>query len=201
LLAQFDMDRDRRREMYLAINEEAKRLARMTSDYLDIARLESGATPVRKSPVRIDQLLERTVLMHDPLAANRAITLTLNCAPGLPPLLADGDLLARAAGNLVSNAIKYSPEGTEVTISARDENGMAVIAVADQGYGIPEADRERIFEKFYRVPRVQDAGTPGTGLGLAFVREIAELHGGSISVISAPGAGSTFTLRIPEGIH
>jgi len=71
------------------------------------------------------------------------------------------------------------------------------IEVADQGYGIPESDLPRVFEKFYRVPRVQDAGTPGTGLGLALVREIAELHNGSVSVKSEVNQGSTFTLRIP----
>jgi signal transduction histidine kinase len=148
--------------------------------------------------VLLDALLERVLLLHTPLAAARGITLTRLGDAALPPLIADADLLARAAGNLVSNAIKYSPAGTEVTVSARSENGAAAIAVTDQGYGIPEADRERIFDKFYRIPRVEDAGTPGTGLGLAFVREIAELHGGSITVSCAPGAGSTFTLRIPE---
>ena len=100
--------------------------------------------------------------------------------------------------NLVSNAIKYSPDGTDVTISARAEEEYVAIEVADHGYGIPEADLERVFEKFYRVPRVQDAGVPGTGLGLALVREIAELHHGSVSVRSEVNQGSTFTLRIPR---
>ena len=97
-------------------------------------------------------------------------------AADLPPVLADPDLLSRAVENLVSNAIKYSPNGTEVTVSARAKRTALFIEVADQGYGIPEADLARIFEKFYRVPRVQDADVPGTGLGLALVREIAELH-------------------------
>jgi two-component system sensor histidine kinase SenX3 len=100
--------------------------------------------------------------------------------------------------NLVSNAIKYSPDGTDVTISARADEEFLAIEVADRGYGIPPADLERIFEKFYRVPRVQDAGTPGTGLGLSLVREIAELHRGSVAVKSDVDQGSTFTLRIPR---
>jgi signal transduction histidine kinase len=85
-----------------------------------------------------------------------------------------------------------------VTVSARADEEILWIEVADQGYGIPEADLGRIFEKFYRVPRVQDADVPGTGLGLSLVREIAELHHGSVSVRSEVGRGSTFTLRIPR---
>jgi two-component system sensor histidine kinase SenX3 len=114
-------------------------------------------------------------------------------------MFADSDLLGRAVENLVSNAIKYSPEGTEVSITAeRYQEGIA-ISVSDLGYGIPESDLTRIFEKFYRVPRVEDVDAPGTGLGLAFVRDIAELHGGSVTVTSQVHVGSTFTLRIPRG--
>jgi two-component system sensor histidine kinase SenX3 len=86
-----------------------------------------------------------------------------------------------------------------VTVSIASDESDVSIAVADRGYGIPEADRDRIFEKFYRIPRVQDAGVPGTGLGLSMVREIAGLHRGSVTVASESGAGSTFTLRIPRG--
>lgn len=198
LLANYDVPSDRRKEMNLAINDEVKRLTRMIGQYLDITRLESGATAMRPAPVRADALLERTLLLLDPVAANRRIRLLRNFAPGLPPFLADPDLLARAFENLVSNAIKYSPEGSEVTISTTGEEEHILIEVADQGYGIPQGDLARIFDKFYRVPRVEDAGTPGTGLGLAFVREIAELHRGSVSVRSELGRGSTFTLRLPR---
>src|SRR5262249_53465682 len=99
--------------------------------------------------------------------------------------------------NLVANAIKYSPAGTEVVVSARAGEENLFIAVADQGYGIPPEHHSRIFEKFFRVPRVEDADTPGAGLGLALVREIAELHGGRVTIESEAGAGSTFTLRLP----
>jgi len=113
-------------------------------------------------------------------------------------MVGDADLLARAVENLVSNAIKYSPGGTDVTVSASSDDSAVSIQVADQGYGIPEAGLARIFEKFYRVPRVQDADVPGTGLGLSLVREIAELHGGSVTARSEVNAGSTFTLRLPR---
>ena len=148
--------------MNLAINDEVKRLTRMITEYLDITRLESGAIAMRPAAVRADILLERTLLLLDPVAAQRQIRLVRRFAPDLPPFLADPDLLSRAFENLVSNAIKYSPDGTEVSIvGARADDEEISIEVADQGYGIPEADLARIFEKFYRVPRVQDAGHAG----------------------------------------
>jgi len=199
LLANYDMDAPRRKEISLAINDEVKRLTRMITEYLDITRLESGATVVRKTPCKVEALLHRIVLLLDPVAGLRSIRIVLTVEPGIPALCADLDLLGRAVENLVSNAIKYSPDGTHVAVhAAADADADAVvISVTDQGYGIPDADLSRIFEKFYRVPRVQDADVPGTGLGLALVREIAELHGGSVSVVSKVDHGSTFTLRIP----
>lgn len=198
LLADYELDPARRREMHLAINDEVKRLARMITQYLDITRLESGATVLRRLPVRLEALIDRLLLLLEPVAAQHGIRLVRQLAPDLPPLVADPDLLSRAIENLVSNAIKYSPGGTQVTIEASASEDAVTVEVSDQGYGIPEADLARIFEKFYRVPRAQDAGTPGTGLGLALVREIAELHGGSVAVRSEVNAGSTFTMRIPR---
>jgi two-component system, OmpR family, phosphate regulon sensor histidine kinase PhoR len=148
--------------------------------------------------VRAESLLERILILLEPVAAQRKIRLVRSVPADLPPFLADADLLSRAVENLVSNAIKYSPDATAVTLSARAEEEYVAIEVADQGYGIPEADIARVFDKFYRVPRVQDADVPGTGLGLALVREIAELHHGSISVRSEVNQGSAFTLRIPR---
>jgi signal transduction histidine kinase len=197
LLANYDIEPSRRKEISSAINGEVKRLAGMITDYLDITRLESGATGLRNTPVKLDVLLQRILLLLEPLAAQRGIRLVLTPAAGLPAFFADADLLGRAVENLVSNAIKYSPDNRQVTVSAARDGESVAILVADQGYGIPEADLARVFEKFYRVPRVEDAGVPGTGLGLALVREIAELHGGTVTVASKINQGSTFTLRIP----
>jgi signal transduction histidine kinase/CHASE2 domain-containing sensor protein len=197
LLAQFEVDPERRREMSLAIHDEAKRLTHMISECLDITRLESGTTVLRRSAVRIEALVERTLSMLDPVAAERGIRLTRRLDSSVSPVLADAELLSRAIGNLVSNAVKYSPPKTEVIISARNAANGVSIEVADQGYGIPECSVSRVFEKFYRVPRVQDVDVPGTGLGLALVREIAGLHGGSVAVRSSAGAGSVFTLWVP----
>jgi signal transduction histidine kinase len=197
VLSQFDVEDERRREMHLAINDEAKRLSLMITEYLDISKLESGAQPLRLTALRTGALVERVLLLLDPVAALRQIKIVRQLAPNLPGLLADADLIAQALTNLVANAIKYSPVQTEISIAGRTDKDALIIEVTDQGYGIPAASLARIFEKFYRVPRVEDADVPGTGLGLALVREIVELHGGRVTVKSEPGMGSTFSVRLP----
>ncbi|MBO0727257.1 MAG: CHASE2 domain-containing protein [Blastocatellia bacterium] len=197
VMMKFDPGAEKRREMSATINEATERLTRMIDDYLDLTRLESGAREPRQDWRKVESLIEQNLLLLDPVAARRGVTLIRKFAPDLPPILADADLLARALTNLVANAIKYSPTDTEVVISAWAGEDNLFIAVADQGYGIPPEHQASVFEKFFRVPRVEDAETPGTGLGLALVREIAELHGGRVTLESWAEAGSIFTLRLP----
>lgn len=197
VLSEYDVDQKRRREMHLAINEEAKRLARMINDYLDITRLESGARPLRLAPTRVATIVERALLMLDPLAEQREMRIVRRFAPNLPPLLIDADLLAQAVTNLIANAIKYSNPASEIIVELRADRDALWIEVADQGHGIPAEALARIFDKFYRIPRLEDADVSGTGLGLAFVREIVEKHGGRINVESEAGVGSVFSLRLP----
>jgi signal transduction histidine kinase len=199
LLAEYEIEPVKRKEMTLAINDEVKRLTRMISDYLDIARLETGKTPLRLAPIRLDFVMERCLLLFEPLAQEKSIRLLRDFDVHLPAILGDADQLARVFGNLVSNAFKYSPAGTNVSVSIRAGDNQIAVAIEDQGYGIPASDMERIFEKFYRVPRLEDADVPGTGLGLTFVREIVELHGGIVRVQTAPGGGSIFTVCLPYG--
>lgn len=197
VMMKFDPGAEKRREMSAAVNEATERMTRMIDDYLDLTRLESGARAPRLAFHRVESLIEQNLLLLDPVAAQRGGALIRKFAPDLPPILVDADLLAHALTNLVANAIKYSPEGADVVISAQAGEENLFIAVADQGYGIPPEHQASVFEKFFRVPRVEDAETPGTGLGLALVREIAELHGGRVTVESEVGAGSIFTLRLP----
>ena len=197
VLAEFEVAEVRRREMHLAINEESKRLSHMIREYLDITRLESGAHALRVAPVRIAPLIERVLLLLDPLATQRQIRIERHLAPDLPALMVDADLISHALTNLVANAIKYSPSHTEIVLEARNDGDSLLIDITDKGYGIPADALPKIFEKFYRVPRVEDADAKGTGLGLALVREIVELHGGRISVASEAGLGSTFSVRLP----
>ncbi|MBO0720525.1 MAG: CHASE2 domain-containing protein, partial [Blastocatellia bacterium] len=196
LLSQFDMSDERRREMHLTINDEAKRLARMIDEYLDLTRLESGARQLRLVPLRIEQLIERALLLLAPLADRAGIKIVRDLAPALPPILGDADLIARAVTNLVDNAIKFSPAGSEIKVNARPSGTAVVIEVVDQGCGIAPEFLKNIFEKFYRVPRAGNAEIPGAGLGLALVREVAELHNGTVTIESRPGAGSIFSLYL-----
>ena len=197
VLTQFDVDPGRRREMHAAINEEAKRLARMIDEYLNITRLEAGARPLRKIPLRVEAIVERVVLLLNPLGATRGVPIGFEVEDGLPGIKADPDLLAQAVTNVLGNAIKYSPPGKNVGITVRTDDEDILIEVVDNGYGIAPQDIERIFEKFYRVPRAESADQQGTGLGLTLVREIMESHGGQVTAQSELGRGSTFTLRLP----
>ncbi|MBO0727367.1 MAG: HAMP domain-containing histidine kinase, partial [Blastocatellia bacterium] len=213
VLAKYEVEPRRRYEMHLAINDESKRLARIIDDYLDLTRLETGARPLRLESLCATQLLDRALLLLEPLAAQREIRIARNFAPDLPPLTADADLIARAVTNLLANAVKFSPPRHEVIVEASAESEFLLVAVKDQGCGIPPEAIPFIFEKFYRAPRppIQEPiqgedDAPGAGLGLAFVRDIAQLHGGVVTVESEVGAGSTFTLRLPllqqqEGQH
>jgi signal transduction histidine kinase/CHASE2 domain-containing sensor protein len=197
VLTQFHVDPARQQEMHAAINEEAKRLARMIDEYLNITRLEAGARPLRKMPLRVEALVERVVLLLNPVGAARGILIRCEFEEGLPLVKVDADLLAQAVTNVVGNAIKYSPANKDVRVIVRMEGNDLLIEVADRGYGIAREDLARIFDKFYRVPRPESAEEPGTGLGLTFVREIMEAHGGQVTVQSELGQGSTFALRLP----
>lgn len=197
ILTQFDVDPRRQREMHAAINDEAKRLARMIDDYLNITRLEAGARPLRKIPLRVEAIVERVVLLLNPLGATRGVPISFEFANDLPVSKADPDLLAQAITNVLGNAIKYSPPGKDVAITVETDGKDILIEVVDFGPGIAPADLNRIFEKFYRVPRAESADQQGTGLGLTLVREIMESHGGQVTAQSELGRGSTFTLRLP----
>jgi signal transduction histidine kinase len=198
LLAQFEMDASRRREMHLIINDEAKRLARMIDEYLDLTRLESGARQLRLAPLRIEQLMERALLLLEPVAERAGVKIVRNLSSDLPPILGDADLIARAVTNLIDNAVKFSPANSTITVNARAEGAAVLIEVIDQGCGVAPEFLPHIFEKFYRVPRAANADVPGAGLGLALVREVAELHNGVATVESQPGKGSIFTLYLLE---
>jgi signal transduction histidine kinase len=183
--------------MHVAINEEAKRLARMIDEYLNVTRLEAGARPLRKIPLRVEAIVERVVLLLNPLGATRGVPISFELEDGLPVIKADADLLAQAVTNVLGNAIKYSPPGKDVGITVRTDGKDILIEVVDNGHGIAPEDVNRIFEKFYRVPRAESADQQGTGLGLTLVREIMESHGGQVTAQSELGRGSTFTLRLP----
>ncbi len=141
-------------------------------------------------------VIEQAVNVCQPAAAEKSINIKVSCPTDLA-LRMNPSLLEQALINLLTNAIKYSPENTTVTVTANVENGEVVIKVIDQGIGIPREFHERIFERFYRVDRARSREMGGTGLGLSIVKHIVKLHNGRVGVNSKVGQGSTFFIYLP----
>ncbi|MGH9969058.1 MAG: CHASE2 domain-containing protein [Pyrinomonadaceae bacterium] len=197
VLLKFPVETDEAREMLTTIHAEAVRLSETINRYLDIARLESGMQALRITNVDVEQLIAGCISVHAPIGAQRGIKIAESVSRPLPPLAVDTQLLPQAVNNLLSNAMKYSAANSEVTVEAESDGTCVFIRVSDQGPGIPADERERIFEKFYRLERDAALGIIGTGLGLPLVQEIVEKHGGRVYLESSPGIGSTFTIALP----
>jgi two-component system sensor histidine kinase SenX3 len=176
---------------------EAFRVGRTIDDLLELSRIEAGEAGQDEVPVHL--LLAEAVDRVRPAAEQREIEIDL--ADPTPRLTVAGDRrqLVSAAYNLLDNAVKYSDPGSTVEVRAATDGRWVDIEVEDHGIGIPPRDLERVFERFYRVDRARSSETGGTGLGLAIVRHVASNHRGDVSVVSAEGQGSTFTLRLPLG--
>ncbi|WP_138443739.1 sensor histidine kinase [Sinomonas susongensis] len=172
----------------------ARHLSRMVDDILTAAT--SGATEDFRVPLDLARLVREQAVASAPQAAGRCITLEVD-ADGQVPILADRTGVVRIIDNLVSNALKYSDDGGKVRLEARREGTWAVLSVEDDGIGIGAEDLERVFKRFQRSSTAVRSGIPGTGLGLALAQEVAEQHGGELSVASELGVGSVFTLRLP----
>lgn len=185
------------KEMLATIHSEAIRLNEIITRFLDLKRLESGVQEVQTAPVEINDLIETCVAAARPAAAEKRIVIEPAARRQLPPTLGDAPLLAQAIGNLLSNAVKYSPPNSRIVIEAARAASELQIIVSDQGFGIPENRLERIFDKFYRLERDAASNVVGTGLGLSFVKEVAEKHGGRVSCESRENGGSIFVLHLP----
>jgi len=178
------------------LQREAGRLGRLVQELIDLSRLQ-GADPLPDPVVvSVDRVLVEALDRARTTATARGISLVRGGDRGLT---VDGSepQLVTAVGNLIENAVHYSPEQTRVAVAARCCDGAVEITVTDQGIGIAEKDLERVFERFYRADPARSRATGGTGLGLAIVKHIATNHGGEVSVWSVEGSGSTFTLRLP----
>jgi signal transduction histidine kinase len=183
------------------IGDESGRLERVVSEVLSVSEIEAGSFRLKRDDVRIGALLEQLKTDYEAKAKNKQVKLEFNLPPKLPVLHADRDKIALALQNLVSNAVKYTPEGGQVTVNAAVEKERVTVDVTDTGIGINEQEIEKIFDRFYRAKDERVTEIVGSGLGLAIARDVIRLHGGDISVESEPGKGSTFTLTlpIPEG--
>ncbi len=182
-----------RRDLAETIHEEAQRLNRLVRNLLDMTRLASGAVKVAKEWQAIEGVvgaaLER---LEEPLRGRKV---DVRFAPGLTPVPIDGVLIEQVFINLLENAAKYTPEGSPIEISGRHERSEIVLEVGDRGPGIPEALIDKVFEKFYRLPR--EGGGAGAGLGLAICRGIVEAHGGRIWAENREGGGTAFRFTLP----
>jgi two-component system, OmpR family, phosphate regulon sensor histidine kinase PhoR len=179
------------------IRNHAIRLARLTNDLLKLARIEAGKLEVEFFPVGLMELIEgcaETTLLK---ASRKQITLEIEVPPGLPAVRGDASLLRDVLQNLLDNAIQYTPPGGRVHVTAEAIGREAVITVSDTGIGIPTSDRERIFERFYRVDAARSREAGGTGLGLSIAKHIVEAHNGRLWVDSVIGEGSKFSFSIP----
>ena len=184
------------RQAFLAlIGDETTRLAELIGDVLDTSRIDAGTFSYRFREVDVAALVEESVATAS--VTQDEVPITTEISPALPVVRGDAQRLRQVLGNLIDNAVKYSPAGVPVEVRASGRNGSVTVSVRDEGAGIGAEDQGLIFEKFGRVSSGNTK--PGTGLGLYIARSIAEAHGGSLAVASTRGRGATFTLTLPTG--
>ena len=178
------------------MQSEAKRLTDLVQEIINLSRVQDSDPLQLAQVVGVEYVIREAIDQCQILADNRNITVTYSeSSPTV--VLGDRDQLIMAIHNLIENAINYSPEGTKVSITTQLENRVIDISITDQGIGIPEIEKERIFERFYRVDPARSRQTGGTGLGLSIVKHVASKHGGEVKIWSVENVGSTFSLRLP----
>jgi signal transduction histidine kinase len=197
LLLQRDTDEATRIHYLSILNAQSRRLATLLDDFLSLQRLEEGRLDLQRESVDMASLLREQAQLFS--AESDRHTLELRLAEEQLPVRGDPDRLAQVVGNLLSNAIKYSPSGGLVEIIGERSNGAVRITVRDEGLGIPDDQRDKIFTKFYRG-NAAASGIAGSGLGLAFARAVVEAHGGQITFSSESGKGSVFSVELPTHV-
>ncbi|WP_194763723.1 sensor histidine kinase [Microbacterium sp. UFMG61] len=179
------------------ISAEATRLGQLTGRIMSLSRLQADDTLTDARPVSIDEVIASSIEAHVVQADSAGVELARGGDRGVW-VHGDPQILIEAFGNLIANAIVYSPRGSRVGVGVKADAGVVEVAVSDQGIGISEGDRERIFERFYRADEARSRRTGGTGLGLSIVKHATQRHGGEVTLWSRPGRGSTFTIRLPR---
>jgi signal transduction histidine kinase len=176
---------------------QSERLGRLVEEVLDLSRLESGDVPLARDAIDLEPLVSEVVSEIQVVSADRRVSVDSEVPPGLPPALADRNRVHQVLFNLLDNAVRFTPEGGRVGISAVRHNGCVQVRVSDTGVGIPQEHLPRLFERFYRVDSARSRGDGGTGIGLAIARSVIEAHGGRIWAESTPGRGSVFAFELP----
>jgi signal transduction histidine kinase len=179
------------------IERNAARLLSLVERLLLMAKIQSGALPLELGEVVLDELIARSGEAAQPFAASKGVRLDIRSEPGIATK-GDAVRLGQVIDNLVSNGIKYTPAGGAVSVTLTSNGDVATILVADTGIGIPAAEEEQVFGRFFRTSTARDSGIQGSGLGLAITRGIVEAHGGTIDFESVEGEGTTFRVTLPN---
>jgi two-component system sensor histidine kinase BaeS len=186
------------RERYLAIiRDETLRVEHIVGDLLDLSRLEGGGESFDAQDVPLEDVFGRVLARHGRAAEQKGVELVTSIAPGAEILTGDPMRLEQALQNLAANALRHTPQGGRVTLTASFENGAVVVAVSDTGSGIAPEHLPHVFDRFYKVDPSRAGESAGSGLGLSIVKAIVERHGGAVTATSRPGGGTTFTLKFP----
>jgi two-component system sensor histidine kinase GlrK len=189
--------KDKRNTVLTIIAEESNRSIDLVNSLLDLSKMEAGMMALNFETSNIDPLIDRAVSGIEPLAMAKNVSIKVNLPQDLPYVKMDGERILQALRNLIGNAVKFTPGGGHVTISARAMGKGVSVSVADTGPGIPKEDLNAIFDKFKQATMVSYDKIKGTGMGLAIVKHIIDAHGGRVWVESEPEQGSTFTFLLP----
>jgi signal transduction histidine kinase len=189
---------EKQEQLLSRAKERTKGLLDLIKDLLDISKIEAGKMVQYKEPLSLQEVIQRVVDLMRIEAENKKIDLQLTASPKISLIHADRNSMEGIFTNLISNAIKYTPEKGKVWVTLSEERGFVKASVSDTGIGIEEENLPRIFDKFYRVKTKETRQIVGTGLGLSIVKSIVAAHLGSVSVESKVGAGTTFTILLPK---
>ena len=179
------------------ILSESERMAHIVQDLLTLSRFDSGRSELNLDTFSFAEAIESMVKANLLEARRHGHTLTAELEPDLPQITADRERITQVMMNVVSNAIKYTPDGGAIAVTAGRAGDRVWLEVADNGIGVPEGDRGRIFERFYRVDKARSRESGGTGLGLSIAKEIVDQHGGEIKAVDKPGPGLTIRVELP----
>ncbi|HEX8429997.1 MAG TPA: ATP-binding protein [Longimicrobium sp.] len=186
--------REMERDQFRAIHRAASRALRLTRDLMDVTRMETGKLEVESAPVSLAILVDEAVGPHRHSAEGRGTELRVDLADGLPPVLADRDRVVQVLDNLLANALKFTPVGGTVSVTAARRGGEVLVSVEDSGPGLPDESLERVFDRFWQAERIDNRGL---GLGLAIVRGLVEAQDGRVWVENRPEGGAAFRFTIP----